>query len=120
MGKSNNRDFYEIPYRKLITKLRNKLQESNHELAVTEESYTSKCDALSLEPVCKQEKYSGKRISRGLFSSAIGKLINADLNGAINIMRKYLHKENCPLKKITGIGIFNPRTVNVLAKHCAS
>jgi IS605 OrfB family transposase len=117
MGKANNRDFYEIPYRKLLTKLRDKLEESNQKLVITEESYTSKCDALTLEPVNKQNKYTGKRIKRGLFSSGIKKLINADLNGAINILRKYLTKEQMPLKEVTGKGIYNPRRVNILTKH---
>ena len=55
---------------------------------VTEESYTSKIDHLSLEPLCKQENYSGQRIKRGLFKSRIGKILNADINGAIGILRK--------------------------------
>ena len=53
-----------------------------------EESYTSKCDALALEPVGKHEQYLGRRTKRGLFRSSVGKLINADHNGALNIMRK--------------------------------
>ena len=109
---------HKLPDRPVI--LQDKLVESNQELVITEESYTSKCDALSLEPIRKQEKYLGKRIRRGLFSSKIGKLINADLNGAINIMRKYLDKENNPLKKIKGKEIYNPRIANVLVKHSAS
>jgi putative transposase len=36
----------------------------------------------------KQESYLGKRIKRGLFQSSVGKLINADINGAIGILRK--------------------------------
>ena len=53
-----------------------------------EESYTSKCDALALEPIGKHEQYLGRRTKRGLFRSSTGKLINADQNGALNIMRK--------------------------------
>ena len=53
-----------------------------------EESYTSKCDALALEEVCKHENYLGKRVKRGLFRSSVGKIINADQNGALNILRK--------------------------------
>lgn len=45
-------------------------------------------DHLSLEPLCKQENYSGQRIKRGLYRSGIGKDINADINGAIGILRK--------------------------------
>ncbi len=57
-------------------------------LILNEESYTSKCDSLSLESIQKHTEYKGKRITRGLFNSSIGKLINADVNGALNILRK--------------------------------
>ena len=59
-----------------------------------EESYTSKADFLSndLIPVYGKEKgevsFSGSRIKRGLYKSATGVIINADINGAANIMRK--------------------------------
>ena len=53
-----------------------------------EESYTSKCDALAYELIGKHDKYQGKRIRRGMFVSSIGKSINADVNGAVNILRK--------------------------------
>ena len=59
-----------------------------------EESYTSKADALALDyiPIYKKletnkHKFSGKRKLRGLYESPVGKLINADVNGALN--RKY-------------------------------
>lgn len=52
------------------------------------ESYTSKCDALALEPIGKHEQYLGRITKRGLFRSSTGKLINAEQNGALCIMRK--------------------------------
>lgn len=55
-----------------------------------EESYTSKCSFLDNEPVQKHQHYQGKRIKRGLFQSKTGKLINADVNGSLNILKKYL------------------------------
>jgi len=105
MGRANNRKFYGIPFRKLLFKLKDKFGEK---IITTEESYTSKCDALKLEEICKKRKYSGKRIRRGLFSSGLNKLLNADLNGAINIMRKVIK-----LDKITGDKLFNPITVKI-------
>jgi len=56
----------------------------------TEESYTSKCSAMDLEPICKHENYVGKRIKRGLFRTVSGKKINADANGSCNILRKVI------------------------------
>lgn len=53
-----------------------------------EESYTSKCSFMDNEKICKHEKYKGNRIKRGLYKTQTGRLINADLNGALNILRK--------------------------------
>ena len=54
----------------------------------TEESYTSKTSAVDLEKPCKHETYLGRRVHRGLFRSATGKVINADINGSLQIIRK--------------------------------
>lgn len=88
LGKINNQKFNFIPYYKFKEMLRYKLEERGIKFTIHEESYTSKCSALDLEPIKKHEKYAGRRVKRGLFKSSKGKLINADLNGAINIMRK--------------------------------
>ena len=52
------------------------------------ESYTSKCSFIDFEQIQHHDAYSGNRIKRGLFRSQTGRLINADLNGSLNIMRK--------------------------------
>jgi putative transposase len=57
-------------------------------VVVSEEVYTSKCSFLDLEPIGKQEVYAGKRIKRGLFQAADGRRLNADINGAFNILGK--------------------------------
>lgn len=62
-------------------------------LVIQEESYTSKCDSLAFESIEKHTEYKGSRIKRGLFLSSLGKALNADINGALNILRKYLHKK---------------------------
>ena len=36
----------------------------------------------------KQNSYLGKRVKRGLFKSSCNKILNADINGAIGILRK--------------------------------
>ncbi|NEO57376.1 MAG: hypothetical protein F6K54_32460 [Okeania sp. SIO3B5] len=53
-----------------------------------QDCYTSKTSAIDLELPCKHELYVGKRVKRGLFRSATGKAINADINGSIQIIRK--------------------------------
>jgi IS605 OrfB family transposase len=92
MGKKNNRTFYDIPYSKLTNMLFYKGEQNNIKVVENEESYTSKCDALGLEEVGFHNKYVGKRIKRGLFQSSKNVFLNADVNGAINIMNKYINK----------------------------
>ena len=63
----------------------------------------------------KQDNYLGKRIHRGLFKSSTGKVINADLNGAVGILRKVIDESS--FKKIVNRGfVTNPVKVNPLAK----
>jgi len=104
LGKNTNRNFYQIPYARLLLKLKDKLEANGKQLIINEESYTSLCDSLSLEHLGKKNKYMGERVSRGLYLSKTGKAINADLNGAINIMRKVID-----LKEVSGENIFNPK-----------
>lgn len=113
MGKKNNRAFYEIPYCRLLNKLKFKMLQVGSEIIINEESYTSKCDALSFEQVKNQKNYAGTRIKRGLFKSSTGVIINADINAAINIMRKYLLKKKVKIDEIKGISILNPIRINI-------
>jgi len=89
MSKANNQNFVQIPFNTLINQLQYKSQEYTDLYVTTvEESYTSKCDHLVLEEMKHHENYSGKRVKRGLFKSSTGKLLNADINGAIGMLRK--------------------------------
>jgi len=110
IGRLNNRKFYEIPYEKIIKKMENKFV--NTKIVKINEAYTSKCDSLNMEEIKKKEVYDGKRIKRGLFSSKTGRLINADLNGAINIMRLYCAKEKTNMCPILGIRLCNPINIS--------
>lgn len=92
IGKVNNQNFVNIPYYKLLNMITYKCQLLGITVYVTEESYTSKCSFLDNEDVCKHEVYKGKRIKRGLFKTSDGRLINADINGALNILKKVIGK----------------------------
>lgn len=86
---------------------------------VREESYTSKCSFIDNEKICKHEFYKGKRVKRGLFRSESGKLINADLNGSLNILRKEIGEfqysiEVCGTPKV--ITIFDTLKLNDFVK----
>jgi putative transposase len=88
LGKRTNQHFVSIPFNRLISQLQYKLSDVGIFVMVHEESYTSKVDHFAFEEMCHQEKYHGQRKKRGLFQSSIGRLLNADVNGAIGIARK--------------------------------
>lgn len=88
LGKGTNQSFTAIPHARFIQQLEYKAQLVGIKVTVTEESYTSKCSFLDLEPLKKQIKYLGTRVKRGLFRDSNGKKYNADLNGSLNILRK--------------------------------
>ena len=98
LGKKNNQSFVNIPFLTLIKQLEYKCKLEGINFILTEESYTSKCSFLDNEEICKHEKYLGKRIKRGLFKSKDGKLINADLNGSLNILKKVVGKFEYPIE----------------------
>lgn len=88
LGKRTNQQFVQIPYKAFIDKIMYKCEDYGIKVILTEESYTSKIDHLAGEKMQKHTKYKGKRIHRGLFLSSTGIVINADVNGALGIMRK--------------------------------
>lgn len=96
MGKINNQKFVQIPHAFLIDMITYKCLALGINVVVREESYTSKASALDGDfiPTFKDIKtgdikplFSGRRIKRGLYKSKKG-LINADINGALNILKK--------------------------------
>lgn len=92
LGSVTNQNFVHIPFYQLISLLQYKCELQGIRFITTEESYTSKCSFLDLEEITKQKEYLGKRVKRGLFQTKEGVLINADVNGSLNIGRKYLTK----------------------------
>ena len=95
IGSINNQNFVNIPYGKLRDKLIYLCKLYGIEFKLQEESYTSKASFFDEDeiPIYDKENlqeyvFSGKRIKRGLYQTSAGKLINADCNGALNILRK--------------------------------
>ena len=95
IGSINNQNFVNIPYGKLRDKLIYLCKLYGIEFKLQEESYTSKASFFDGDEIPvydkenqKEYKFSGKRIKRGLYQTSTGKLINADCNGALNILRK--------------------------------
>jgi putative transposase len=88
MSKRNNQNFVFIPHARFISMLQYKASLVGIQTVLVEESHTSKCSFLDLELVGHHDRYVGKRVKRGLFRSASGQMINADVNGSYNIMRR--------------------------------
>ncbi len=96
MGKRTNQNFVSIPHARFIAMLTYKAQLVGIRVVVTEESYTSKASLLDLDPLPvrdpnngdEKHTFSGKRIKRGLYRAADGRVLNADINGSGNIIRK--------------------------------
>ena len=97
LGRQNNQNFVNIPHQMFINQLKYKCQLEGINVIEQEESYTSKVSFFDNDfiPVYEQNdelfKSSGKRIKRGLFRVSSGLVLNADINGSLNIMRKYLN-----------------------------
>ena len=95
IGKRNNQTFVNIPYGKLRDKLEYLSKLYGINIIKQEESYTSKASFFDKDNIpiyCDNNhnaySFSGQRIKRGLYKTGSNKLINADINGALNIMRK--------------------------------
>jgi putative transposase len=89
MGKKNNQSFAFIPHARFIDMLTYKAELVGIRVVTIEESHTSKCSFLDLEPIGHHDRYLGKRVKRGLFLASTGQAINADVNGAYNILRRF-------------------------------
>ena len=95
LGRKKNQQFTQIPFGNLLKALRNLCKRYGITYVEQEESYTSKASCLDLDdiPVYDPENpyqsiFSGKRVQRGLYQCSDGRTVNADLNGAANILRK--------------------------------
>lgn len=104
LGKKTNQKFVSIPHANYINMVSYKSLLEGIEVTTREESYTSKCSFLDNEIVNKHNEYKGKRIKRGMFKSEKGLKINADVNGACNILKKEV--PNAFAKGIEGILVF--------------
>lgn len=86
-----NKSFVQIPVQRLAELIKYKAKLKGIEIKFKEESYTSGCSAFDLEPINKKHYDKTRRVVRGLFKSSFG-LVNSDVNGSLNILRK---EEKC-------------------------
>ncbi|WP_265236641.1 transposase [Lyngbya sp. CCAP 1446/10] len=106
MGSLNNQKFVQMPLDKLKERLNQLCDLHGIQFTETEEAYSSKASFLDGDSLPKYGekplgwKASGRRIKRGLYCSADGSLVNADLHGAANILRKVASKLGVKLDRL--------------------
>lgn len=95
LGKRNTLNFVQLPFMSFVGMLRYQCEREGIRLMEQEESYTSKASAVDGDPVPvyglghgETYHFSGTRVKRGLYRTGSGRMVNADLNGAANILRK--------------------------------
>ena len=107
IGRKNNQTFVQIPFTRFIDMIRYKAEEYGVAVIETEESYTSGTSFIDNEEPVKENYNKSRRVHRGLFRANENKLINADLNGAYQILKKVF-----PIKWDIGC-VLHPVVVNL-------
>lgn len=110
MGKINNQKFFYIPFIKFINDIKYKAEEKGITVFIVEESYTSGTSFLDGESPDKIYYNKNRRIKRGLFQSNKGILINSDVNGSFQIIKKVF--PNAFANGIEGV-VFHPVKINL-------
>ena len=118
IGKVNNQNFVSIPFNKVIDIIKYKAEDFGIKCIEQEESYTSKASFLDNDNIptfneYKNQKYSfsGKRITRNLYQTKNNQIIDADLNGALNIMKKANIEMLTPLNYLKFNNIFTCKLI---------
>ena len=86
-----NKNFVQIPLQELVGKIKYKAELNNIKVEFIKETYTSGVSFLDNEDIIKENYNKNRRITRGLFISNKGIKINADINGSLNILKKYIN-----------------------------
>ena len=92
----NNKRFVEMPIQNLVKKIEYKAKLEGIEVEKIGEEYTSGVSSIDKEEISRKYYNKARRIKRGLFKTNSGKIINADINGSLNILRKYIKEMFSP------------------------
>ena len=120
IGTVNNQNFVSIPFEMLKSMIELKACEYGVTVIRNEESYTSKASFLDSDDIPvyvegdeTKHRFSGKRIQRGLYRSSDGTVLNADINGAANILRKAGHDvSNIKIARLLDSAIIHFKDLN--------
>ena len=118
IGKTNNQNFVNIPFNKVIDIIKYKAEDFGIKCIEQEESYTSKASFLDNDSIPtfnedenQKHTFSGKRITRNLYQTKNNQIIDADLNGALNIMKKANIEMLTPLDYLKFDNIFTSKLI---------
>ena len=114
---SQIKSFVQVPILRLVDLIEYKASLLGITISKIKECYTSGTSSLDLEPIDKEHYNKSRRISRGLFKSEKGIKINADVNGSLNILRKFTKDKCIPMliKSAMDNGfVNNPIRINVV------
>lgn len=98
-GMDYNKDFVQVPIQQVVDKIKYKAKLEGIKVKEISERYTSGISAIDEEEITRENYNKKRRINRGIFVTEKGKKINADINGSLNILRKYI-KRNSPNQEI--------------------
>lgn len=112
---STIKSFVQIPVQRFINMIEYKAELGGINVVRLNEAYTSGCSAIELEKINKSNYNKSRRVYRGLFKNKKTN-INSDINGSLNILRKYL-KDKCIPELINGARdngvVYPPRRISV-------
>ena len=98
-GMDYNKDFVQVPIQQEVEKIKYKAKLEGIKVKEISEKYTSGVSAIDEEEITRENYNKKRRISRGIFVTEKGIKINADINGSLNILRRYI-KRNSPNQEI--------------------
>ena len=98
-GMDYNKDFVQVPIQQVVDKIKYKAKLEGIKVKEISERYTSGISAIDEEEITRENYNKKRRINRGIFVTEKGIKINADINGSLNILRKYI-KRNSPNQEI--------------------
>ena len=108
-----NQSFVSLPLSRFVNKIAQKCKEHGIKCVIANESYTSKASFYDGDEVKKSNEYSGKRIKRGLYQTLNKKIVNADINGALNILAKSKPKDDLKINYLRYRGLTVPKRIQV-------
>ena len=123
MSRKTRNNFQDVPFYKLLEKIKYKAALVGLDVIFTEEAYTSKASFFDRDPIPAYEEghpemeFSGKRMGRGRYRSSDGRVINADCNGSANIGRKVIGNSDVIARLDKSLAA-RPVRVNPLRAFC--